>query len=92
MPLLMLDQSPSLSKLLLDSKITNLESTPVILVKIPQTRLIMQFWLLAMELIMELIIGSLKTLGALHGEIKDFSKSKEELTCVELLSVTLSQC
>lgn len=51
----------------------------------------MQFLLLDMEQIMELLIGFAKIVGHLIGEIKDILKLREELICAVLLIVLAIQ-
>ena len=80
---MLMDQFQLLSKLSLDLEITQVVYTLLILAKTSQRMLIMQLLLLDMVMKMEKTTGSLKTHGVKHGVIKDSSKSKEELTCVE---------
>lgn len=72
-----MDQFQLLSKLSLDLEITLAEYTLLILAKISQKMLIMQFLLLDMVMKMEKTTGSSKTPGEKPGEIKDSSKLKE---------------
>lgn len=83
---IMLDQLLSHSKSSLDSRTMQEVFTLLITVEKLLKMLIMQSWLLDLELKRELNSGILRILGVHHGVFKDISRWKEELTCVLLLN------